>query len=120
MPTNGDMFPCTPGDRDTPDRVIRDELDAVDETVAKITDAEVEEQLRRVLDQSGHAGPIPEQVWQDFRVGQFSVPAACGASTDASLIPAAKQTAAEIVGAARRRARLLDQQAKVAQQSVAT
>jgi len=58
-------------------------------------------------------------VWQDFEVGQFSVPVACRASMDASLIAAAKQTAAEIVGAARRRAGLLDEQTRVAQESVA-
>src|SRR5260370_18716799 len=119
MPTNGDMFPCTPGDRDTPDRVIRDELDAVDDTVAKITGAEVEEQLRRVLDQSGHAGPIPEQVWQDFNADPLSVLGAYGESTDASRVAAASQTAVEIVSAARWRARLLEEQTRAAQESAA-
>jgi cellulose biosynthesis protein BcsQ len=37
-----------------PDRPARDVLDSIDETVAQITDAEVNEQLRNVLDQTGH------------------------------------------------------------------
>src|SRR5690242_4290817 len=94
MTTNDDMSPRHPSDCDTPDRVIGDDLDAVDETVAQITDAEVEEQLRRVLDQSGHAGPIPEQAWQELHADPLS---ACRPPVDASLVTAASQTAAEIV-----------------------
>jgi nucleotide-binding universal stress UspA family protein len=63
--SDSDMSPHQPDDREPSEHAIGDELDFVDKTVAKITDAEVEEQLRRVLDQSGRGRSVPEHLWRD-------------------------------------------------------
>lgn len=81
MTTNSDKFPRQPDDREPlNEHAAGDELDLVDETVAKITDAEVEEQLRRVLDQSAS---VPERIWHDLQADRpLSVLDAHGTSAD--------------------------------------
>jgi hypothetical protein len=54
MTTNGDMTPRQPDDTEP---LSGDELDLIDQAVARITDTEVNEHLRRALNQSGHSGP---------------------------------------------------------------
>jgi NAD dependent epimerase/dehydratase family len=55
MTTNDDMTPRQP-DENEPLEQIGDELDLVDETVARITNTEVNEHLRKVLSRSGYGG----------------------------------------------------------------
>ena len=56
MTTNGDMTPRQRDEDEPLEELVGDVLDLVDETVARITDAEVNEHLRKVLNQSGYAG----------------------------------------------------------------
>ena len=70
--TNGDMTPSSPEGQESLEQLLADVLKLVDETVAQISDDEVEKQLQRVLDQSGHSGrstsepPSPEDSHQDL------------------------------------------------------
>jgi vacuolar-type H+-ATPase subunit H len=105
MTANGDMPPCQPGNGDTPDRVNGDDLDAVDETVAKITDAEVAKNLQRVLNQYALIAGTPEQM----RWPEINLRGMCEASTEL-------QTAmtADKVKEMQWRARFLEKQARAA------
>jgi hypothetical protein len=63
---NHDLLPDQPDENKPTGNPARDELDFIDETVARITDADVDERLRDVLSQAGyrsrHAGtPTPPQ-----------------------------------------------------------
>lgn len=51
---NHDMPPRQPDENEPLDHPARDVLDGIDETVARITDANVDEHLRKVLDQAGY------------------------------------------------------------------
>jgi ERCC4-related helicase len=51
--SNDDMPPRQPDENEPLDHPARDVLDFIDETVGRITDAEVEEHLSKVLDQTG-------------------------------------------------------------------
>lgn len=61
---NHDMPPRQPDENESAETPARDELDYIDQTVAQITDADVDERLRDVLSQTGyrsrHAGGTPE------------------------------------------------------------
>jgi RNA polymerase sigma-70 factor (sigma-E family) len=63
MTTNDDMTPRQPDEGQPPEQLLGDALDLVDETVARITDAEVSEHLRTVLSQSGYASQLAA-FWQ--------------------------------------------------------
>jgi hypothetical protein len=56
MTTNDDLPPRQPEENEPTGDKIVDEVDLVNESVARITDAEVNEHLRRVLSQSGYTG----------------------------------------------------------------
>lgn len=64
---NHDMPPRQPHENEQADKPARDELDLIDETVAQITDADVDERLRDVLNRAGYrsrhtgATPSPQQ-----------------------------------------------------------
>src|SRR5690348_343647 len=61
MTTDGDM-PLRQQDENEPlEQVFAAVLDLVDKTVARVTDAEVGEHLRRVLNQTGHGGQLTYQ-----------------------------------------------------------
>jgi hypothetical protein len=57
MTTNDDMTPRQPDENEQLE-LVGDPLDLVDEIVARITDADVYEHLRKVLSQSGYTGPL--------------------------------------------------------------
>src|SRR5690348_5540154 len=63
MTTNDDMNPRRPDETEQPEELLSDALDRIDETVARITDADVSEHLRKVLSQSGYTGQMPGR-WQ--------------------------------------------------------
>lgn len=64
---NRDMPPQQPHENPPADNPARDELDLIDETVAQITDADVDERLRSILSRAGYhsrhadATPTPPQ-----------------------------------------------------------
>ncbi len=60
MTTTGDMPPRQPEDDEPVDQLFGEVFTLVDETVARITDAEVDEHLRRALNQSGHGGQLTD------------------------------------------------------------
>src|SRR6266851_7883642 len=74
MTTNGDMTPHRPDDQEPLARLFGEVFDLIDETVTRITDGEVEDQLRRVLDQPGRpprrpqAPHLPGHPYQDEAV----------------------------------------------------
>jgi hypothetical protein len=65
MTTNDDMTPRQPDEDEPIEKLFSDTLDHVDETVARITDAEVNEHLRKVLSQSGYTGQLTDPWPQD-------------------------------------------------------
>jgi hypothetical protein len=52
---NGGVPPRQPDEGEPSECLAGDSLDFIDQTVARITDAEMDEHLREVLDQGGHA-----------------------------------------------------------------
>lgn len=69
---NGDMPPRPPADDKPPEHPTHDVLDFIDQTVARITDAEVDERLRRILGFADHDRhtDLPQQANENigFRV----------------------------------------------------
>ena len=59
MTTNDDMNPRQPDEDEPIEELLGDVLDLVDKTVARITDAEVDEHLRKALSQPGNPSQIP-------------------------------------------------------------
>jgi cell division septum initiation protein DivIVA len=57
MTTDGDTHLPQPDESEPLEQLFADVFTLVDKTVARITDAEVDEHLRSVLNQSGHSGP---------------------------------------------------------------
>ena len=67
MTTNDDMTPRQPDEDEPVEELFGDALDIVDEAVARITDAEVNEHLRKVLIQSGYTGQLTG-LWPPHRI----------------------------------------------------
>jgi hypothetical protein len=61
MTTNDDMTPRQPDEGEPLEDLLGDEIDRVDQAVARITDAEVNERLRKALSQAGYVGQFPAQ-----------------------------------------------------------
>jgi vacuolar-type H+-ATPase subunit H len=61
MTTNDDMTPRQPDEGEPLEDLLGDEIDRVDQAVARITDAEVNERLRKALGQAGYTGQFPAQ-----------------------------------------------------------
>ena len=117
MTTNGDMSPHRPDEHDPLEPVPDDALDRVDETVAKITDATVEEYLRRVLNESGYGDPAPD-LWRDLNPDRMPmvVDFDLCASIDGTCVDFGHRAAAEILTAARLEAELSRQGLEAARQ----
>ena len=62
MTTNDDMPPRQPDEDEPIEELLGDVLDLVDETVARITDAEVDVHLRKALSRTGNTGQVAS-VW---------------------------------------------------------
>jgi len=67
MTTNDDMPPRQPDEDESLEKLLGDVLDLVDQTVERITDAEVNERLREVLSQSGYTGQLTDP-WPPHRI----------------------------------------------------
>jgi vacuolar-type H+-ATPase subunit H len=67
MTTNDDMNPRQPDEDEPIEDLVGDVLDLVDKTVARITDAEVDEHLRKVLSQSGYTEGLPSDLWRSHK-----------------------------------------------------
>jgi outer membrane protein OmpA-like peptidoglycan-associated protein len=65
MTTNGDMTPRQPDGEEPVEQLFGDVFDLVDETVARITNAEIDEHLRRVLSKKGKNSQ-PTDLWQAY------------------------------------------------------
>jgi hypothetical protein len=88
-----DMLPGQTGDDESLEQLLRDVCELADETVRRITDAEVDARLQRLLDQTGHSSattPDPGLV--------VNPDPACA-------LRAAQHEAAEILAVAHRKAR---------------
>ena len=110
MTPDRDMTPGQPpGEDESAEHTPRDALDYIDQTVAHITDAEVEEHLRRILDQAGYRPRLDD---------------ACLASADLVCCPAAASGAcshsalADAIAAMRREADLSYEQLRSAREAV--
>jgi cell division septum initiation protein DivIVA len=103
MTTNGDMTPRQRDEDEPIEELLGDVLDLVDKTVARITDTEVDEHLRKVLNQSGYNGQLTD-LW-----GEYDAEPA---------IDAARPQAEQIVAQAREEAdRALEQAAMIVREA---
>ena len=105
MTTNDDMTPRQPDEGEPLEDLLGDEIDRVDQAVARITDAEVNERLRKALSRAAFAGQSPAQ-WP--RPIESSVMAELICQTGPAMAPE-HAAVADLLATARANARLSGQ-----------
>lgn len=63
MTSNDDINPRQPDEDEPIEELLGDVLDLVDKTVSRITDAEVDEHLRKALSRSGYTEGLSSELW---------------------------------------------------------
>ncbi len=124
MTTNDDMTPRQPDEGEPREELRGDELDLVDETVARITDAEVNEHLRKVLHQPRYGGPPAISCGQFVGPRQKNSaergPDLVGLSgSPEAVIAAARLAAADIIADAQLKAKTASDELQRTQEAVA-
>jgi RNA polymerase sigma-70 factor (sigma-E family) len=112
MTTHDDMTPRQPDENEQLEELFGDALDLVDETVARITDAEVNEYLRKALGQAGYTGRLTG-LWQP---GSTDVPDVLADLTDPIVL--GPGTVADMVAAAKANAKLSSERLQQAQEAL--
>jgi glycosyltransferase involved in cell wall biosynthesis len=117
MTTNDDMTPRQPGEDEPLEQLFSGVFDLVDKTVARITDAEVNEHLRMVLSDSGYTSA--EQLtglWQPLR-SESETFADLNCSMDAAITP--KQgSIADLMAIAQANAKVSGERLRQAQEAL--
>jgi F0F1-type ATP synthase membrane subunit b/b' len=114
MTTNDDLPPRRPDETGPAAGKISDEIDLIDESVARITDAQVNEHLRRVLRRSGYIGQ-PAGHWAPDRIGAPLV--SMGFSMGTVITPE-QGVIADLVANARTNARLAGERLQQAEKAL--
>ncbi len=112
MTTNDDIPPRQPDEDQPLEQLFGDMFDLVDETVARITDAEVNEHLRKALGQSGYAGQLTG-LWQP---GSMDDPCVLADLTGSIVL--GRGTVADIMAAAQANAKLSSERLQQAQEAL--
>jgi hypothetical protein len=116
MTTNGDMTSRQPDEEEPLAQMFGELFDLVDETVERITDSEVEDQLSRVLDQSGYGAPAISEL---PGLDRPSDPGPPGSDDSAVIVEAVRLDPAKIGAVAQLRADTHSEEARSAMRYVA-
>jgi hypothetical protein len=82
--TSNDMPPRQPNE--PADHPVRDELDIIDETVARIADADIDKHLRQVLDRAGYRARLTPGVETPPQTGERPAATRCRRSLSWSIV----------------------------------